>query len=267
MENLLCAKRRAGASERRTASKLLSRVGLADVQDRYPRELPFGLQKRADLARAVAEGADLVLLDEPFGGLDETERKILADQIRDLKDAGATVVIVDHVLDDLFSVTDRVVAFDFGTPIAAGTSSVVMQDARVRSLLPRRGPGTSERHALPRDRDGTARGQPARHRTPLRRRPCAARRGPRDRGRHRRRHRRRERRGQEHARADRRRAAPAVEGHRRVPRGRRRSAEAQPRARGPRDLQDAVGPREPGGGRLRRRPEGRRAEGAHRGAA
>ncbi len=147
-ENILCAKRRAGANERRTASKLLSRVGLADVQDRYPRELPFGLQKRADLARAVAEGADLVLLDEPFGGLDETERKILADQIRGLKDAGATVVIVDHVLDDLFSVADRVVAFDFGTPIAAGTSSVVMQDARVRSSYLGEGQG-SERHALP----------------------------------------------------------------------------------------------------------------------
>ena len=147
-ENLLCAKRRAGARERRTATELLARVGLADVADRYPRELPFGLQKRADLARAVAEGADLVLLDEPFGGLDSTEREILAAQIRDLKAAGATVVIVDHVLEDLFSVTDRVVAFDFGTPIAAGDAEAVMQDARVRSsyLGEREAP---ERQALP----------------------------------------------------------------------------------------------------------------------
>jgi branched-chain amino acid transport system ATP-binding protein len=148
VENLHCAKRRASAGERRTASELLSRVGLADVADRYPRELPFGLQKRADLARAVAEGADLVLLDEPFGGLDGTERRILAEQIRSLSAAGATVVIVDHVLDDLFSVADRVVAFDFGTPIAAGTSTEVMQDARVRSSYLGEGEG-SERHALP----------------------------------------------------------------------------------------------------------------------
>jgi branched-chain amino acid transport system ATP-binding protein len=152
-ENLLCAKRRAGRDERRNALELLRRVGLADVAGRYPRELPFGLQKRADLARAVAEGADLILLDEPFGGLDGTERVILAAQIRDLKAAGATVVIVDHVLDDLFSVTDRVVAFDFGTPIAAGDSSKVMQDARVRSSYLGEG-GVSERRALPRAGSG-----------------------------------------------------------------------------------------------------------------
>jgi branched-chain amino acid transport system ATP-binding protein len=147
-ENLLCAKRRAGVQERRMTRQLLSRVGLADVADRYPRELPFGLQKRADLARAVAEGADLVLLDEPFGGLDGAEREILAAQIRDLKAAGATVVIVDHVLDDLFAVTDRVVAFDFGTPIAAGDSATVMQDARVRSSYLGEG-AAPERHAAP----------------------------------------------------------------------------------------------------------------------
>ncbi|HEX6023940.1 MAG TPA: ATP-binding cassette domain-containing protein, partial [Solirubrobacter sp.] len=116
-ENLLSAKRRAGKRERRATTELLRRVGLADVADRYPRELPFGLQKRADLARAIAEGADLVLLDEPFGGLDSNERAILAEQIRELRAHGTTVVIVDHVLDDLFAVTDRIVAFDFGTPI------------------------------------------------------------------------------------------------------------------------------------------------------
>ena len=129
-----------GPRERRTASDLLSRVGLADVVDRYPRELPFGLQKRADLARAVAEGADLVLLDEPFGGLDGTERSILAgSDPRAARTRGTTVVIVDHVLDDLFSVTDRVVAFDFGTPIADGHSHRGHAGCTRAVLLPRRG--------------------------------------------------------------------------------------------------------------------------------
>jgi ABC-type branched-subunit amino acid transport system ATPase component/ABC-type branched-subunit amino acid transport system permease subunit len=153
IENLLSAKRRAGAAERREAMQLLERVGLADVADRHPRELPFGLQKRADLARAVAEEPELILLDEPFGGLDEHERAILAEQIRELKDSGATVMIVDHVLDDLFSVTDRVVAFDFGTPVAQGDAATVLEDPRVRASYLGEG-GTSERRALPRQGAG-----------------------------------------------------------------------------------------------------------------
>jgi ABC-type branched-subunit amino acid transport system ATPase component/ABC-type branched-subunit amino acid transport system permease subunit len=133
IENVLCAHRVAGRPARRAAEQILDRVGLADVADRYPRELPFGLQKRADLARAIAEGAALVVLDEPFGGLDAPERAILAGQIRDLNAGGATVVIVDHVLDDLFAVADRVVAFDFGSPIAEGPPESLLHDDRVRS--------------------------------------------------------------------------------------------------------------------------------------
>ena len=94
-----------------------------------------------------------MLLDEPFGGLDGSERAILADQIRDLRAEGTTVVIVDHVLDDLFSVTDRVVAFDFGTPIAEGDSGSVIKDQRV--LASYLGEGTAAaRHALPRAGNG-----------------------------------------------------------------------------------------------------------------
>ncbi len=138
-ENVLCARRVAGPAARRGAAELLERVDLAAVADRYPHELPFGLQKRADLARAISGGASLVLLDEPFGGLDEHERGILAAQIRGLNAHGATIVIVDHVLDDLFAVADRVVAFDFGAPIAEGASGAVLRDERVRSLVPGRG--------------------------------------------------------------------------------------------------------------------------------
>jgi ABC-type branched-subunit amino acid transport system ATPase component/ABC-type branched-subunit amino acid transport system permease subunit len=152
-ENLLCARRTAGRAVRREAAQLLTRVGLADVADRHPRELPFGLQKRADLARAISEGADLLLLDEPFGGLDGNERTILAEQIRELRAGGTTIVIVDHVLDDLFAVTDRIVAFDFGTPIAEGDSGTVIKDARVLASYLGEG-GETERHALPRAGSG-----------------------------------------------------------------------------------------------------------------
>jgi ABC-type branched-subunit amino acid transport system ATPase component len=148
-ENLLCARRTASTAARHDAARLLSRVGLADVADRHPRELPFGLQKRADLARAIGESPDLLLLDEPFGGLDGHERAILAEQIGELRDGGTTIVIVDHVLDDLFAVTNRIVAFDFGTPIAEGDSATVIKDERVLASYLGEG-GDSERHALPR---------------------------------------------------------------------------------------------------------------------
>ncbi|WP_276322880.1 ATP-binding cassette domain-containing protein [Streptomyces sp. F001] len=70
MENVLCTRRRITAQNRARAAELLDRVGLTHVADRYPAELPFGLHKRLDLARALAEEPELLILDEPFGGLD-----------------------------------------------------------------------------------------------------------------------------------------------------------------------------------------------------
>jgi len=150
LENVLCTHRANTPAHRTAAKELLARVGLGDVADRYPAELPFGLQKRLDLARAVAEEPTLLILDEPFGGLDAAERALAARQIEAVRARGAAVVVIDHVLDDLFAVSDRVVAFDFGRPIGEGLPSTVLQDNEVRSsylgtmsarteLLPRTG--------------------------------------------------------------------------------------------------------------------------------
>jgi branched-chain amino acid transport system ATP-binding protein len=133
LENVLCTHRVTSAAHRSAAAELLATVGLTDVADRYPAELPFGLQKRLDLARAVAEEPTLLILDEPFGGLDADERALAARQIEAVRARGAAVVIIDHVLDDLFAVSDRVVAFDFGRPIGEGLPSTVLQDNEVRS--------------------------------------------------------------------------------------------------------------------------------------
>ncbi|TMR94062.1 ATP-binding cassette domain-containing protein [Nonomuraea basaltis] len=133
VENVLCTSRWVNASDRARAAELLARTGLADVAGRYPAELPFGLQKRLDLARAMAGEPVLLILDEPFGGLDATERRLTAQQIARLRAQGAAVVIIDHVLDDLFAVADRVVAFDFGKPIGSGTPDAILRDPQVRS--------------------------------------------------------------------------------------------------------------------------------------
>ncbi|MCP2242235.1 ATP-binding cassette domain-containing protein [Lentzea aerocolonigenes] len=152
VENLLCAHRRITSRRRTAVLDLLNRVGLADVADRNPADLPFGLQKRLDLARAVAEDPKLLVLDEPFGGLDADERAIAAKQIERLRDGGAAVLIIDHVLDDLFAVADRVVAFDFGKPIGEGPPGEVLQDSAVlASYL-----GTSTSRVRPADRPDDA---------------------------------------------------------------------------------------------------------------
>ncbi|WP_427918148.1 ATP-binding cassette domain-containing protein [Streptomyces sp. cg40] len=132
-ENVLCTRRRITAGHRADVTRLLRSVGLAEVAERHPKELPFGLQKRLDLARAMAERPELLVLDEPFGGLDAGERALLAGHIRRLHADGTAVVIIDHVLDDLFAVAHRVLAFDFGRTIGEGTPDTVLKDPKVRS--------------------------------------------------------------------------------------------------------------------------------------
>ncbi|XUL92904.1 ATP-binding cassette domain-containing protein [Streptomyces galilaeus] len=132
-ENVLCTRRRITAGHRADVTRLLRSVGLAEVAERRPKELPFGLQKRLDLTRAMAERPELLVLDEPFGGLDAGERALLARHIRRLRADGTAVVIIDHVLDDLFAVAHRVLAFDFGRTIGEGTPDTVLKDPKVRS--------------------------------------------------------------------------------------------------------------------------------------
>jgi branched-chain amino acid transport system permease protein len=132
-ENVLCTRRRITGRDRADVARLLDSVGLAGVAERRPDELPFGLQKRLDLARAMAGEPKLLILDEPFGGLDAGERALLAGHIKRLHAEGTAVVVIDHVLDDLFSVAHRVLAFDFGRTIGEGTPDTVLQDPKVRS--------------------------------------------------------------------------------------------------------------------------------------
>jgi ABC-type branched-subunit amino acid transport system ATPase component/ABC-type branched-subunit amino acid transport system permease subunit len=132
-ENILCTHRRVTAHHRARAAELLESVGLAPFADRRPAELPFGLHKRLDLARALAEEPRLLVLDEPFGGLDAGERTLLAREIVRQQQRGTAVVIIDHVLDDLFAVAHRVVAFDFGRPVGEGLPGTILDDPRVRT--------------------------------------------------------------------------------------------------------------------------------------
>jgi branched-chain amino acid transport system ATP-binding protein len=108
----------------------LSRVGCDGIGDRLPGTLPYAMQKRVALARALVAEPELLLLDEPAGGLDASELSDLATLIDSLRKAIA-VMVVDHHMDLVTSVCDRVVVLDFGRVIASGIPPEVRQDPQV----------------------------------------------------------------------------------------------------------------------------------------
>jgi branched-chain amino acid transport system ATP-binding protein len=108
----------------------LAAFGVEDVADRLPGTLPYPVQKRVALARALVSKPALVLLDEPAGGLAGDDISDLAARIRALR-GGTTVLLVEHHVDLVMAVCDRVVVLDFGRRIAAGAPAEVQADQRV----------------------------------------------------------------------------------------------------------------------------------------
>jgi branched-chain amino acid transport system ATP-binding protein len=108
----------------------LTRLGCQDVVDRLPGTLPYAVQKRVAFARALACDPELLMLDEPAGGLDARELADLGELIGSLGSSVA-VMLVDHHMDFVVSACDRLVVLDFGRVIADGEPHVVQQDARV----------------------------------------------------------------------------------------------------------------------------------------
>jgi branched-chain amino acid transport system ATP-binding protein len=115
---------------RERAHATLAGVGCDDVADARPTSLPYAVQKRVALARALACEPDLLLLDEPAGGLDADELTTLSQTITSLGGSMA-VMLVDHHMDLVTSVCHRMVVLDFGRVIAAGEPATVRQDPRV----------------------------------------------------------------------------------------------------------------------------------------
>ncbi|HWD74292.1 MAG TPA: ABC transporter ATP-binding protein [Solirubrobacteraceae bacterium] len=115
---------------RERASAALERLGCADVAGRLPGELPYAVQKRVALARALVSEPELLLLDEPAGGLDAAELSTLAQTI-DALGGSIAVMLVDHHMDLVTSVCHRVVVLDFGRVIATGEPPAVREDPRV----------------------------------------------------------------------------------------------------------------------------------------
>jgi branched-chain amino acid transport system ATP-binding protein len=124
--------RREEARARRRAEALLERVGLAEVAGVEAGSLPLGQQKRLEMARALAAGPRLLLLDEPAGGLNPTETRALMDLICGLRDElGLTVMVVEHDMELVMSISDRVAVLHYGRKIAEGKPVEVAADPAV----------------------------------------------------------------------------------------------------------------------------------------
>ena len=108
----------------------LEALGIADTADRIPGQLPYGVQKRVALARALVTEPQLLLLDEPASGLSSDEMNDLGGQIRELRER-MSVLLVEHHMDLVMQVCDRIVVLDFGRVIASGTPDEVKDDPRV----------------------------------------------------------------------------------------------------------------------------------------
>lgn len=124
---------RAMANERRQRCfELLDWVGLTRKADHLAFELSLGEQRRLELARALAGNADLVLLDEPAGGMTPRETDAMAQLIRSVAQAGRTVVLIEHKMKMVMNLSNRIAVLNFGQKIAEGTVQEVYSDPDVR---------------------------------------------------------------------------------------------------------------------------------------
>jgi len=116
---------------RQRALELLQFMGIDHRADQLAKNLPYGDQRRLEIARALATNPKLLLLDEPAAGFNPAEKVALAETIKKIRDAGYTILLIEHDMSLIMGVSDRVVVLDFGTKIADGTTTEVQNDPRV----------------------------------------------------------------------------------------------------------------------------------------
>ncbi|MEJ5030578.1 MULTISPECIES: branched-chain amino acid ABC transporter ATP-binding protein/permease [Comamonas] len=123
--------RRAELAARDEALQILDRLQLRDKALHTAGSLPYGLQRRLELARALATHPRLLLLDEPAAGLNPQETQELIQVIARIRDLGITVLLIEHHMDLVMAVSDHVIVLDYGQKIAEGTPQQVQSNPRV----------------------------------------------------------------------------------------------------------------------------------------
>ena len=123
--------RREEKKDNARAQEILDFIGIGEYADRLAKNLPYGVQRRLEIARALGTQPKLLLLDEPAAGFNPAEKIELAQTIRKIRDAGYTVLLIEHDMSLVMGVSDRVVVIDFGQKIADDLPSVVQNNKRV----------------------------------------------------------------------------------------------------------------------------------------
>jgi ABC-type branched-subunit amino acid transport system ATPase component len=118
-------------SFRDEARAILAQTGLGDHENEVARNLPFGLLRRLEIARALGLRPELILLDESFSGLSHREALSLLDLIRSLREAGMTIILIEHNMQITMEICDRIAVLDRGVKIAQGTPAEIRNDAAV----------------------------------------------------------------------------------------------------------------------------------------
>jgi len=115
----------------RVAMEFLEGVGLGSRFNEQVKNLAFGELRLLDIARAMATQPDILLLDEPFSGLDVEDAMVLSSVIQKMHQKGQTMIIIEHRLRDLLKLVEKVVAIVFGEKVAEGTPQAIMNDPKV----------------------------------------------------------------------------------------------------------------------------------------
>ncbi len=116
---------------RELAHELLDFVGISARTDETARNLPYGDQRRLEIARALATSPTLLCLDEPAAGFNPAEKDSLLQLIRQIRDTGVTVLLIEHDMRLVMGVTERIVVLEFGRKIAEGPPTEVANDPKV----------------------------------------------------------------------------------------------------------------------------------------
>ncbi len=127
----LPSRRREEAAVRTRAYSILKFCELEQYAHEEANSLPYGLQRRLEIARAVAAMPDVLLLDEPAAGLNPSETDELTHLIVKLKERGLTILLIEHHMDLVMAISDHIVALDYGTKIAAGLPDQIQRDPKV----------------------------------------------------------------------------------------------------------------------------------------
>jgi branched-chain amino acid transport system ATP-binding protein len=116
-----------------TARQLLDFFGIAaQYHDKLPGDIPYGVQRLLSVALAYGTGSKALLLDEPAAGLGGSDMQKLADVLIDLRQRGTALVVIEHHMDLIMSIADRIVMIDQGVMLATGTPAEIQRDEKVR---------------------------------------------------------------------------------------------------------------------------------------